>query len=112
MLIWSGLGFLVAVITFGSCLIANYVLDAQFGEGFYSSHRWAVGTALLIGGIVSAGIGFVLKGRSDRFVIDEETGQRMVINNSNHSFFFIPMHWAGVIVALVGFGVALSDIFD
>ena len=112
MVIWSGSGFLVAVCTFGSCLLANFVLDAQFGEGYYSSHLWAVGAALFIGGIISSGIGFMLKGRSDRFVIDEETGQRMVINNSTHTFFFMPMHWAGVVVAVIGIGVAISDAFN
>ncbi len=108
MIIWSGLGFLVAVITFGCCLVVNIVLDAQFGEGFYSSNLWAVGAALVLGGIVSSGVGFMLKGRSDRFVVDEETGERMVINNSSHSFFFVPMHWAGIVVAVIGVCVAIS----
>ena len=112
MVIWSGFGFLVAVITFGSCLLANIVLDAQFGEGYYSSHLWAVGAALIVGGIGSSGIGFMLKARSDRFVVDEETGERMVINNSNHTFFFIPMHWAGMVIAVIGIGVAISDAFN
>ena len=111
MFIWSGLGFLVAVITFGSCLLANVLLDAQFGEGYYSSHPWAIGAALIVGGTITAGLGFRLKGRSDRFVVDEETGERMVINQSNHSFFFVPMHWAGVIIAVIGIGVAISDAF-
>ena len=73
MRIWNGLGFLVAVITFGCCLIANYLLDVQFGEAFCSSHLWAVGLALAFGGLISTGVGFPLMGRSDRFVIDEET---------------------------------------
>jgi len=93
-------------------LLANLVLNAQFGEGYYSSHPWAIGTALLIGGIISSGVSFVLKGRTDRFVVDEETGERMIINNSNHSFFFIPMHWAGIVVAVIGIGVALSAAFN
>ena len=101
MVISFGLGFLVAVITFGACLLFNFALDSQFGEGDYSSHPWAIGTALVVGGIISTCIGFALKGRSDRFVVDEETGERMVINNSSHSFFFIPMHWAGLVVAVL-----------
>ncbi len=112
MVIWSGLGFLVVVITFGSCLLFNFLLDAQFGEGYYSSNRWAIGATLIVGGIVSSGIGFMLKGRSDRYVVDEETGERMVINNSNHSFFFVPMHWAGVVIVVIGIGVAVSDAFN
>lgn len=73
MMIWSGLGFSVAVITFGSLLLFNFVLDSQFGEGYYSSHDWAIGTALMLGGLISSGVGFMLKGRSDRYVVDEET---------------------------------------
>jgi hypothetical protein len=111
MIVSSGLGFLVAVITFGSCLLFNLVLDSRFGEGYYSSHPWAIGTALIVGGLVSSGVGFVLKGRSDRYVVDEDTGERVVINNSDHSFFFIPMHWAGVVIALIGIGVAVSGAF-
>ena len=42
----------------------------------------------------------------------EETGERMVINNSNHSFFFVPMHWAGVVIVVIGIGVAVSDAFN
>lgn len=111
-MIWSGLGFLVAVITFGCCLLANYLLDAQFGKGYYSSHLWAVGGALLIGGIISSGVGFLLKQRTDRFVVDEETGERLIINRSHHTFFFVPMHWAGMVVAGIGLVVAIADLFN
>ncbi|QDU86908.1 hypothetical protein Pla175_02620 [Pirellulimonas nuda] len=107
MLIWSGYGFLVPVLTFCSCLLLAVALDAMFGEGYYSSHPWAVGTALVVGGMASALVGFSLKGRSDRTVIDEQTGERFVVNRSSHSFFFIPMHWAGVLIALIGAGVSV-----
>jgi len=110
MVIWSGLGFLAGVITFAFLLLFNFVLDSQFGEGYYSSHPWAIGTALIFGGIVSSGIGFMLMGRSDRYVVDEETGDRLVVNNSSHSFFFVPMHWAGIVIAAIGVVVAISGL--
>ena len=49
MIIWSGLGFLVLVFTFGACWLMNLALDQRFGEGYYSSHPWAIGSALVIG---------------------------------------------------------------
>jgi hypothetical protein len=110
MVIWSGLGFLVGVITFGSCLLFNFALDSQFGEGYYSSHLWAIGAALIVGGFVSSGIGFAMKRRTDRFVVDEETGERLVINNSSHTFFFIPMHLAGAVIMAIGIGVFIYDV--
>ena len=111
MIIWSGLGFLVAVITFGCCLAVEFLLDARFGEGFYSSHAWAAGLALLIGGVVSAGVGLALKSRTDREVVDVQTGERLIMNRSEHSFFFIPMHWAGIVVFAIGIGVVVYDVF-
>ena len=110
MVVWSGLGFLVAVITFGSCLLTNLILDEQFGEGYYSSHLWAVGFALLVGGMISSAVGVALKLGKDRFVVDEETGERLVINRSDHSFFFVPMHWAGLLIAAGGLGLILYDV--
>lgn len=109
MIIWSGLGFLVPVITFGSCLAANLLFDAQFGAGFYSSHHWVIGLALIVGGVVSALVGFALKFRHDREVVDVQTGERFVVNRSDNSFFFIPMHWAGLVVATIGLGLAVYD---
>lgn len=97
MIIWSGLGFLVAVITFLACLAANFLLDAQFGEGFYSSHPWAIGLALVVGGVLFSIVGFVLKSRED---------------GSHHSFFFIPMHWAGIVVAAIGISMAVFDVLS
>lgn len=109
MIIWSGLGYLAAAITFGACLLAQLVFDARFGDGFYSSHPWAVGLGLLVGGVISSLVGFVLKARKDREVVDPQTGQRLVINLSQHSFFFVPMHWAGIAIALIGLIIALKD---
>ncbi|QDU31263.1 hypothetical protein ETAA8_64160 [Anatilimnocola aggregata] len=110
MIIWTGWGFLVAIITFGTCLIAQYVVDAKLGAGYYSAHPWVVGLALVIGGIASSLVGFMLKARGDRQVIDSITGEEFTIDNSHHSFFFVPMHWAGLAVAAIGIGTAIFDL--
>lgn len=109
MVIWSGLGYLAAVITFGACLLAQLFFDDRFGAGYYSSHLWTVGLGLFVGGAISSVVGFYLRARSDREVIDTKTGERLVINRSQHSLFFVPMHWAGVVIALIGLALALKD---
>ena len=35
MIIWHGLGFLVAVIVFGCSLVANYISNEKLGSGYY-----------------------------------------------------------------------------
>lgn len=105
MIIWSGWGFLVAVITFGFCLLVNFAVDAQFGEGYYSEHNWAIGSALIAGGIASAMVGFAL-------LKDEpaDEGVEHVSGNAwDNTLFFIPMHWAGILIAIAGICLVGSD---
>jgi hypothetical protein len=109
MIIWSGLGFLVAAVTFAICVAANLALDSRFGEGYYSAHLWAPGVSLILGGLISAAIGFALKKRNRRVLVDATTGERVALNAS-HSIFFVPMHIAGIIVSLIGFAVTAYDL--
>jgi hypothetical protein len=110
MIIWSGWGFLVAVITFGFCLLVNLAVDAQFGEGYYSEHNWAIGSALMAGGIASAIVGFALL--ADEGEPAEEGVERVPVNAWNDTFFFIPMHWAGIVITIIGICLAASDAFN
>lgn len=110
MIIWSGLGFLVLVFVFAASFLRNLLVDWQFGEGYYRQHLWAFGFALALGGAVSFAVGRLLKNRNDREVIDVKTGERMTINLPQHSIFFIPMHWAGIVLILLGIGTAIYDV--
>lgn len=108
MIIWSGWGFLVAVITFGFCLLVNLAVDTRFGEGYYSEHNWAIGSALIAGGMASAIVGYTL-------LVEEsaEDGAEQVSTNAwENTFFFIPMHWAGIVIAIIGICLAASDAFN
>lgn len=109
MIISNGLGFLVAAIPFASCLLSQYLLDAQLGKGYYTSHSWAIGTAVSLGGLVSAGIGFLLASRPNRTEFDQRTGVVLVHKRTSHSIFFVPMHWAGLLVAATGVVIAVMD---
>ncbi len=96
MIIWSGFGFIVPLVAFVACFFFQTVTDAQFGEGYYSSNSWPVGLALIFGGAISSVAGFGLKSSG--------------IDVSQHSFFFIPIHWAGASIAICGMGVAAYDL--
>jgi hypothetical protein len=72
-----------------------------------SQQYWPSG--LLVGGPISAVTGYVLRSHNDREVVDTQTGERLVINRSEHSFFFVPLHWAGLVIAVGGIVLALTD---
>lgn len=107
---WTGLGFLVVVIVFGTCLLLSVVLNAWLGPRFYETHAWAAGLALTIGGLSASIVGNFIPRRTDRVVMDVQTGELLTINRSHHTFLFIPMTWAGIVIAALGIGVAIFDV--
>jgi hypothetical protein len=111
MIIWQGFGFLVAVIVFGCSLIANLISNATVGKGYYDQHKWPFAVSLVVSAAICWSLGDYLRRRSDRIVIDKQTGKEFVLNQSRHALFFIPMHWWGPILlvgALILFAVEFS----
>jgi hypothetical protein len=108
MIIWQGLGFLVAVIVFGCSLAGNFISNATLGEGYYDQHKWPVALSLICSAPICWFLGRYLRAKSDRIAIDNATGKEFVINQSRHTLFFIPMeYWSPIliVIALVLFGL-------
>jgi hypothetical protein len=107
MIIWSGLGFLVAVIVFAISLAMNMIVDGIYGAGTYGAQPLWFAVTLLISSPCIWGLGTALQKNTDQVVIDKQTGQELTINRSNHRFFFIPMkYWA--LAALAGAVIILG----
>jgi hypothetical protein len=101
MIIWSGLGFLVAVFVFGSSLIFNLGFNQWMGEGYYDTHKWPFALSLVLSAVICWFLGSALRKRNAQVVVDKETGQEIVLNHGNHRLFFIPMHiWGPILVAI------------
>ena len=109
MIIWSGLGFLVAVIIFGCSLALNFAFNAWLGDGYYDTHKWPFAISLFLSAIICWFLGSALRKRTSQTVIDKATGKEMVLNRSNHSLFFIPMHIWAPILAIGGVIVLVID---
>jgi hypothetical protein len=94
MIIHSGLGFLPVVFI------------VVFGFFFYdhSPKAWSAtdkpfAYTLLLTGIVSGILGYFLRRRPERTLVDKATGQEVKVRAS-HSLFFIPMvYWGPVFIA-------------
>jgi len=101
-IIWHGKGFLVAVFVFGFSLIANLIANSVTGSGVYwDTHKWPFALSLLVSAAICWPLGDYLRKRSNRIVIDKQTGKEFVLNQSQHTLFFIPMHWWSPILLVI-----------
>jgi hypothetical protein len=84
MIIWTGRGYLVAVVVFIASLLMEMVTEAATGnDEFYQQHPLAFPSALLL----AAGIIFAI----NRLAVASDSGR--------HTLFFIPMKWWPIIIA-------------
>ena len=102
MLIWSGFGFLVPLITFAFLLVTELTVDSIMrDEHFYETHGWPKLLGFLLAAIVVWVIGEILHKRKGKVVIEKETGKEIELK-SNHALFFVPMRFWGPILAVLG----------
>jgi hypothetical protein len=102
MIIWSGLGFLVAVITFLLLLTAEYATESLFqDESYYQAHGWPKLLAFFLAAVVVWPLGKFLNRRQGKVVIEKETGKEVLVK-PNHSLFFIRIEYWGPILLILG----------
>ena len=102
MIIWSGLGFLVALITFLFLLVAEYASESLFGDAsYFQNHGWPKLMAFFISGVLVWLLGSYLNNKQGKVMIEKETGQEFFMK-PNHSLFFIRMEYWGPILLILG----------
>src|SRR4051812_6691457 len=93
MIIWSGLGFLPLVFLMIFCFVFSAGSNGPITDK-------ALGYAFFLTALASAALGWWLRKRPARIVIDKATGQEIALRRS-HSLFFIPMiYWGIIFVAM------------
>jgi hypothetical protein len=86
MIIWSGFGFLAAVIWFGSLLLTQKVVNDAMGDPrFYTAHGWPKLLGFWIAAAICGPLGLWLN----------RDGQQ-------HTMFFIPVQYWSPIFAVLG----------
>lgn len=109
MIIWSGRGFLVAVIAVGALLLTQLVVDSISGdENFYQKNSWPKTVAMLVAALLTFGLHKLLSQEKPKVLIDQETGQEFEIHG-NHSLFYIHVKWWPFIFVILGiFSILVS----
>ena len=102
MLIWSGLGFLVAAIALACMLVLQLLVEAiSHNDKYYESHAWpSVAAMALAAGLVWM-LNRWLDQRPAKRLIEPATN-REVILRPRHSLFFIPVKYWPVVLLFIG----------
>jgi hypothetical protein len=95
MIIWSGFGFLPVLFL----IVFGFGIFAGFGK---SAGDMALILTLFLTGLASGALGWWLRKRPARIVIDKKTGKEIALRQS-HSLFFVPVFYWGFI--FIGLGL-------
>jgi hypothetical protein len=102
MIIWSGLGFLVAVLAFLCLLLAEYVVEAVLNDPqYYQAHGWPKMLGLWLAGAFVWWLGTYLDHKQGRTLLDPTTGDEVQLK-PQHALFFIRMVYWGPILFVLG----------
>ena len=102
MIIWSGLGYLIAVIGVGCLAIAEACTRAFFKDPtYYQTHGWPKLAGLWIAAILVYFLARRLERQPGWVVIDKATGQEVVLKKK-HDLFNIPIHYWSYIFTILG----------
>lgn len=103
MLIFSGYGFLVPIVTFGCLVASEFSVEAiTKNEAYYQDHGWPKSAAFFASAIVLFLIGRYVGDPGGRLLTDPNTGEEFYIPKNQQSFFFIPLIWWPAILACLG----------
>lgn len=109
MIIWSGLGFFIAVIGMGSFMLAEYTSELiTKNDEFYQQNPWVALLGSILAACLAFGLHKLLSLQKGRRVIDADTGEEIVLGK-NHSFFFVPVKWWPIAFILIGAIFTISD---
>ena len=99
LIIWRGLGWLVPVILFSSFVLSQGLVDAIYGEDFYTSNEWPKYLAILICSLGTAFLGYTFNHNKEIKTVG--IVPRELEKPPSHALFFIPIeYWAIIIPAL------------
>lgn len=101
MIIWSGWGLLVplyVIVAFGLSIVGVTATGAP--------DPWGPAIGFTLTGLLAGAAIFftarALDGREGRVLLDEKTGQRVLLKPTAGSFFFVPTRYWAFIVPVVG----------
>ncbi len=89
MVVWTGLGFLVAIIGFGA-LVGTEIIAGN--ESFYQDNPWVIFFGMVVAAAITYALNKTVLLPKSKEVLDKETGEEIILRKE-HSLFFIATKW-------------------
>ncbi|WP_420454292.1 hypothetical protein [Rubrivirga sp.] len=105
LLIWTGRGYVVPLVTF-ACLLASEVATehAVGDDTYFQEHGWPVALAFVVAGLAVAVLARRYDRRLPRVRADPAAGERVSVESRSDTFFFAPLRvWPHVLFAAAVF---------
>lgn len=108
MIIWKGLGIL-NVVVFGIVFAIVQGILSAIGLGETDSYL-PLALVFIVSGMIIWFMGKALNAESGKILVDPETGEQYRMG-TQHSLFFIPMHYWGPIGLVLGLYFIVGSMF-
>jgi len=111
MIIWSGVGFFIAVLISLAYVFCKWLFDFIWYEGYFSAHLWATGATFILASILCCILVYALKQEKLlAFVAKMTDSQPMFLPEKTHKFFFISVRYWPLILIIFGSGIYIYDL--
>lgn len=108
MIIWRGWGILVPIIPVALWVLIPESFKAAMSDAAYSEYfKFISAFSIFLGALAIWFLGRKLNGTKGRTLVDESTGETVVLK-ANHSLFFINMEYWAFPVALFVFVILFT----
>lgn len=94
MIVWTGKGILIPVVAIVTLFLGIYLFPQSLEDYSFVLAAW-------LSGLFSWHFGKKWNGVVKQSLVDEKTGERFELK-TNHSLFWVPMQYWGIILALLG----------
>lgn len=109
MVVWKGWGLLIVGFLFMFVLPIELLVEHYFGAGQYKALAWPIPLVFLLSAIPTTFVGMKLNNKPARVLIDPETNEKVELKRE-HSLFWIPMQYWGIILVILSTLIYLRNI--
>ena len=109
MVVWKGWGLAIVGFIFLFVLPIELLVEYYLGAGQYKALAWPIPLAILLGAIPTTFVGMKLNNKPARILMDPETGEEVELK-PEHSLFWVPMQYWGVILVALSTLIYLKNI--